>query len=125
MAGGGAGGSGLLDIPAINAATILEAKGGCGTDHQSIGDTKHGPGGSFIAVRQAAASINFTITPAGGLNGVNTNFGNDPHGATPGNDGTSYVDFDVIKATQPFKPNIDSVRINKTVPILTSMALAM
>ncbi|MET0394277.1 MAG: LamG-like jellyroll fold domain-containing protein [Chitinophagaceae bacterium] len=117
MSGGGAGGSILLDISSVNTATVLETRGGRGADQQGASGVRHGPGGGggggFIAFRQPVASILYSITTTGGLNGVNTNIGNDPHGATSGGNGTNYTGFEIIRATQLFKPNIDSVRIRK------------
>lgn len=119
MAGGGAGGSILLQVnnfigPSFN----LSTNGGKGADatHTSAESPyEHGPGGGgsggAIWIIQAALPSNVSVAANGGINGVNINFGNSSYGSTPGANGTTLFNLILPVDIVPFTPNIDSVRI--------------
>lgn len=119
--GGGGGGSIFVDAPIVNSNCTLEAKGGNGADN-SYNDpitfpgtrlgTGGGGGGGLVAIKQTVVSALLVTNVNGGLNGVNTSHGNDPHGSTPGSSGAVINSFNTIWDAIPFKKNIDSVRIN-------------
>ncbi len=116
MAGGGAGGSILLDIINISGGAKIEARGGKGSDQISAGfNGRHGPGGGggggVIAVAQTAIPGSYTTDVSGGKNGVNINYSNDPWDAQPGKKGILIADFKITTADVLFKKNIDSVLI--------------
>ena len=117
MSGGGAGGSILLDITTINGTVAVEAKGGKGADHIAK-NVMHGPGGGggggVIAVRQLSTPPQYSFNLSPGINGVNTNHGNNPYGATPGKAGISINNVAPFIDQVIFKPNIDSVRIKES-----------
>ncbi|THU39189.1 T9SS type B sorting domain-containing protein [Niastella caeni] len=115
MSGGGAGGTIVTDIQTITNAVTVEVKGGNGADHVSINNRRHGSGGGggggFIALPQAVTWPLYNVAISGGMNGVNTNNGNDAYGSTPGINGIVINSFAIAQSTVPFKKNIDSVRI--------------
>ncbi|MCY7292574.1 MAG: gliding motility-associated C-terminal domain-containing protein, partial [Ferruginibacter sp.] len=62
-------------------------------------------------INNATLPAPLTIINSGGTNGVLTTAGNDPWGATGGTNGTNIFNLLIPISTQPFKPNIDSVKI--------------
>ena len=116
MGGGGAGGTVLLNIANYSDVVTSETKGGKGGDMENSGNlrvgTGGGGGGGVLWVTQPALPANLTATNNGGVNGVCTAYSNDPYGATAGQIGKSLFNLVIPISTLPFKPNIDSVRIN-------------
>jgi hypothetical protein len=117
MAGGGAGGSIVLDIANVLNSVAVEAKGGKGADHIAQ-NVLHGPGGGgaggVIMTSNSSFLPNYTINFPGGINGVNVYHGNDPYGATAGSAGVKYSDFKLLIDSVLFKKNIDSLKISDT-----------
>ena len=116
MGGGGAGGTILLNVSNYTDIINCEVKGGKGGDMENSGNlrvgTGGGGGGGVLWVTQPALPANLTATNNGGVNGVCTAYSNDPYGATAGQIGKSLFNLAIPVSTAPFKPNIDSVRIN-------------
>ena len=118
--GGGGGGNIFLNVPTIINSCVIEVKGGKGANN-SYNDpanypgvrlgTGGGGGGGLVAIQQTVTAPALTVAVNGGLNGVNTAHSNDPHGATPGDNGIVINSFNQVWDNIPFKPNIDSVRI--------------
>ncbi|MBS1743720.1 MAG: PKD domain-containing protein, partial [Bacteroidetes bacterium] len=127
MGGGGAGGTILLNTNNFINPIDVSAKGGKGADmsYLSISSPntpfRHGPGGggSGGLLWLKTNSLPSTLTPilTGGLNGINTFYGADPWGATPGGNGLNLFQLDVPVDTTLFTPNIDSVRIKDSLLI--------
>ena len=117
MAGGGAGGSILLDVNNITGQTNVEAHGGKGADHLAQ-NVLHGPGGGggggVIALAQITTPAQYNFNLKGGLNGVNIYHSNDPWGATAGSAGAVFNNFKPYIDQITFKKNIDSLKINET-----------
>ncbi|HSU28775.1 MAG TPA: LamG-like jellyroll fold domain-containing protein, partial [Chitinophagaceae bacterium] len=122
MGGGGAGGSILISTNTILDNTAVETKGGKGGD--MIGDVPlggrigagGGGGGGLFFTNSPSIPANITYTTTGGANGVLTQDANNPWGATAGQNGVSLVSLNVPFDLIPFKPNIDSVRIQASSP---------
>jgi gliding motility-associated-like protein len=119
MGGGGAAGSILLNINQYMDNVTVENKGGKGADMVGsvplggrIGAGGGGSGG-LLFIKPGALPAAVTNTNTGGVNGVLTQDANNPFGATPGQNGTILFNLIVPVDNVPFKPNIDSVRINK------------
>ena len=116
MGGGGAGGVIILNIANYNDATQCEVKGGKGGDMQAANNLRVGPGGGggggVLWITQNSLPANLIALNNGGLNGVCTAYSNSPYGATMGEVGKNLFNASVPISTIPFKPNIDSVRIN-------------
>lgn len=119
MGGGGAGGSVLLNIGSITDNSSIDIKGGKGADVSGssqlggrIGAGGGGGGGTFW-YSGAAIPGNLAVNAAGGLGGVLLTDANNPWGTTPGSIGINLTGLQLPISTVPFKPNIDSVRINK------------
>ncbi|MFS8081812.1 MAG: PKD domain-containing protein, partial [Ginsengibacter sp.] len=117
MAGGGAGGSIVLDIANVLNPVAVEAKGGKGADHIAQ-NVLHGPGGGggggMVMTSNSIFSTNYSINISGGINGVNVYHNNDPYGATSGSAGVQYSNFKLLIDSVPFKKNIDSVILRDT-----------
>jgi gliding motility-associated-like protein len=116
MGGGGAGGSTLLNITTYLDNISCETKGGKGADMQSAGNLRVGPGGGggagILWLKQNAIPASVTSVNTGGLNGVCTAYANDTWGSTPGQAGQTLFNLNLPITTIPFRPNIDSVKIN-------------
>lgn len=88
MGGGGAGGTVLIKASAYLDNIAVNVKGGKGADMNGEAQLQEGPGGggSGGVVWLSAPSLPalVSVTNTGGINGVNTLFGNDPYNATPG-----------------------------------------
>ena len=116
MGGGGAGGTIVLDISNYTDNTVLDTKGGKGADMVAAGFLKVGPGGGGgggkIIFSNPAVPANVSVSNSGGINGVATGYSNDPFGATSGATGTNLFNIVFPIDLTPFRPNIDSVRIN-------------
>lgn len=120
MGGGGSGGTVLLNIPNLTGNTSFEMKGGKGGDmtanaplYGRIGPGGGG-GGGVLWTSSAVLSPLITLDVSGGVRGVLLQDGNNPWGTTAGNDGVNYLNLVLPVDNVPFKPNIDSVRIQKT-----------
>lgn len=129
MSGGGAGGSILLDILNVSGSINIEAKGGKGADQPAtMYNGRTGPGGGggggMIGFSQTAIPGSYTLNLTGGVNGTNTGYANDPWHAQPGQNGVAIPNMQIARATVPFKPNIDSVRINDQIVNCLSMEFA-
>jgi gliding motility-associated-like protein len=119
MGGAGAGGTVLLNINnQILDNAMIENKGGKGADMIGsvplggrIGAGGGGSGG-LLFLKNNSLPANITNINNGGLNGVLTTDGNNPWGATPGQNGITLFNLLIPFDTVLFKPNIDSVRIN-------------
>ncbi|MEO8405115.1 MAG: LamG-like jellyroll fold domain-containing protein, partial [Chitinophagaceae bacterium] len=117
--GGGAGGTILLNYTSITTPLSVSAKGGKGDDNiaQPI-EGLHGPGGGggggIVWTNKPGADANLSIAVNGGLSGVNLNQGNDPWGATAGDNGATVNNLVLPIDAVVFKANIDSVKMNKT-----------
>lgn len=121
MGGGGAGGTVLLKANNYVNNLPVKTNGGAGADVSFSwppapgNPNKHGPGGGggggVIWVSQSAIPGNISTSFMGGINGLNTGYGNDPWGATAGQNGVSLQNLILPIDTSLFKKNIDSVRI--------------
>ena len=125
MPGGGGGGAVLLNINQYLDNSVVQKKGGNGIDMiTAITSGRIGPGGGggggmlFIKNPTLPAAVNSINT--GGLNGVLTQDGNNPYGATPGAAGLNLFNLVIPFDTVLFKPNIDSVRIKDSITICRS-----
>lgn len=114
--GGGAGGTILLKFNTSIGDITGSVKGGNGDFCTPPGGDPHGPGGGggggivWISQSSVPAAVNFIIS--GGVNGTNTNLGNNSLGSTPGLTGMVLTGLQLPFAQAPFQPNIDSVRFN-------------
>lgn len=120
--GGGAGGTVILNIPAILNNAIIEAQGGKGADMNAdvplygrIGPGGGGGGGVFWS-SSSTQPANISFIANGGDRGVLTQDGNNPWGTTVGNAGTVVFQYHLPAEGTEFQPNIDSVRFN-AIPI--------
>jgi gliding motility-associated-like protein len=117
MGGAGGGGAVLIKTNTFIGNTIVEAIGGKGANMTASGFLKVGPGGGggsgVLYLSNPSLSANISVTNNGGTNGVCTAYSNNPFGATPGQNGTTLFNLVVPIDNILFKPNIDSVRINK------------
>mgnify|MGYP000872391999 CR=1 FL=1 len=121
MGGGGAGGTILLKSNTYLNNLPVKANGGTGADVSFSwppapgNPNKHGPGGGggggIIWLSQGTAPVNISTSLVGGINGLNTGYGNDPWGSTAGQNGISVLNLKLPIDTILFKTNIDSVRI--------------
>jgi gliding motility-associated-like protein len=127
MGGGGAGGTLLLNITQYLDNALIENKGGKGAD--MIGGpiaiagrigAGGGGGGGLTFLKPNSLPANVSITNTGGLNGVLTQDGNNPWGATPGAAGQNLFNLIVPVSNAAFQKNIDSVRIKDSILICTS-----
>ncbi|MBS1571003.1 MAG: PKD domain-containing protein, partial [Bacteroidetes bacterium] len=118
MGGGGAGGTILMDF--VNSDILkINLSGGKGANmNNSYNFGKLGPGGGggggSLWINSSSiptTNVNFN----GGAAGVNSNLGNDPFGATKGQDGIINYNLLIPFDNIPFKNNIDSLRIDETV----------
>ncbi|MDP4263903.1 MAG: PKD domain-containing protein [Bacteroidota bacterium] len=120
MGGGGAGGTILLNIDNFGGDLRYITKGGQGGNTIVGGFGRLGPGGG------ASGGVTWFKSPSlpaniasqadgGGINGVNTEYTNDPWGATPGEEGLQVFNLQIPIDNIPFKPNIDSVKIKDSV----------
>ncbi len=119
MGGGGGGGSVLLDIAtAVDNISVI-TNGGNGADMSGIFSGRLGPGGGggggVVWLSTSTIPANILIQNNGGLNGICTDSGGDPWGATPGENGVNLFDLAMPNDTILFTPNIDSVRIKDSV----------
>lgn len=115
MGGGGAGGTGLLDINNYLDNATVETKGGKGADMTASGFLKVGPGGGgsggVLWLDKPSIPANLTYVSNGGASGVATGYGNDPFGASAGSNGINLLNLQLPIDNVLFIPNIDSVRI--------------
>ncbi len=117
--GGGSGGTILIENNNYLPATQIDAKGGKGGDliiyNPPAGADKIGPGGGgsggVVWFNSVSSPANTSSALDPGANGVIIPNGNDPWGATPGQNGTTLFNLVVPVDNIPFKTNIDSVRI--------------
>ena len=122
MSGGGAGGSVFINILNVSGVSIIESKGGKGADNsyndpvlypnKKLG-TGGGGGGGYVGIAQAVTSPLFLINTVGGISGVNTAHGNDPHQAETGQNGVLLNSFPLNISNTLFKANIDSIKITR------------
>jgi gliding motility-associated-like protein len=116
MGGGGGGGSSLLNITNYLDNISCETKGGKGGDMLSAGNLRVGPGGGggggILWLKQSTPAVNVTAINTGGLNGICVAYSNTAFGATPGQAGQTLFNLNLPITSIPFKPNIDSVKIN-------------
>ncbi len=114
MGGGGSGGTLLFNINQVIGTFNCNISGGKGGNMTVGGNGRLGPGGGgsggVIWAKQASVP-GVTINQAGGANGVATSFGNDPWGATAGQNGITLFNLKIPVDTLPFQKNIDSLRI--------------
>ncbi|HEX7845408.1 MAG TPA: PKD domain-containing protein, partial [Chitinophagaceae bacterium] len=115
--GGGSGGTILLNYNTASANIPVSVKGGNG-DYcvPPAPQGPHGPGGGggggIIWTNKTSVATDISVNIAGGVNGTNTNFANNPWGATAGNRGDTLKGLVLPIADVLFKSNIDSVRID-------------
>ncbi len=117
--GGGSGGTVLLKINNYLDNVEVEARGGSGGDlvlfNPGAGAGRIGPGGGggggTIWLSQNSVPPLLATTIAGGNSGVIIDDANNPWGATNGADGQIQNGLQIPVAINPFKPNIDSIRI--------------
>ena len=125
--GGGGGGSVLIENSNLIANTNVDIRGGKGGDlivYFLPNATRIGPGagggaGIFWSNNISLPS-NIIVNKTGGINGVIIPNGNDPYGATPGQDGLSLFNLKLPIDTVLFKKNIDSVRIKDSATACSS-----
>lgn len=120
MGGGGAGGTILFNVNSYKGNLVFNTKGGQGANMVVGGYGRLGPGGGGsggVTWFKSASLPPNTVgqANAGGINGSNTEYANDPWGATPGGDGQIFFNLQVPIDNIPFKPNIDSVRIKDSI----------
>ncbi|MEO7922235.1 MAG: PKD domain-containing protein [Chitinophagaceae bacterium] len=119
MGGGGAAGTILLRVNQVLDNSSVENKGGKGAD--MIGSValggRIGPGGGgsggLLFLKSPALPANIINSNTGGANGVLVQDANNAWGASSGQNGSVLFNLAVPITTTLFKPNIDSVRINK------------
>ena len=118
MGGGGAGGTVLITVNTFLDNITISRNGGKGANVSS-GATqagKIGPGGGgaggllLISKPNVPAQVN--SISLGGQNGILVLDNNSNWGATSGTNGINLFNLNIPISTLPFKPNIDSVRIN-------------
>ena len=121
MYGGGGGGVVALYVDYIADALYVETRGGKGASVSAsfvpggrVGPGGGGGGGVFF-LNKTALTVNETHDAAGGFNGVIYADGNNPWGAGSGTEGITMFDMPDPVSIDPFKPNIDSVRINNSI----------
>lgn len=114
--GGGSGGSVLLNYSTLLQPLSINVKGGNG-DFSTAALPQinvHGPGGGggggIVWINKPTVEAALTPTVTGGVNGTNINLGNNPWGATAGENGMTLNNLVLPIDNTPFKPNIDSVR---------------
>lgn len=118
MGGGGGGGTILLSVTNSIDGTTVQTAGGMGADMfgSIIPGGRVGPGGGggggafFINSPSLPGSVG--VINNGGMNGTLILDSGNPWGATSGNDGLTLFDLVLPIDAVPFKPNIDSVRMN-------------
>ena len=117
--GGGAGGAILLNVQNFMNNVVIECIGGNGGDQlPTFGcvGTGGGGGGGFIGLVQANIPAQVSTSLLGGKAGKILTPGypcsNTTYGATDGNPGGASANILIPISTIPFKPNIDSVKIN-------------
>ncbi|CAN5413857.1 hypothetical protein BH11BAC3_BH11BAC3_33040 [soil metagenome] len=118
MGGGGGGGAVLLQSKIFADPVNIEVKGGKGADMNGELAGKLGPGGGGGGGSCWLSSGSLptgNILLDGGKNGVNIDFSNDSFGATSGLAGMTLLKLIIPIDTTPHTPNIDSVRIGKTI----------
>ncbi len=117
MAGGGAGGTVLLDVNNFVDPTIIQTNGGKGGDMTgpAIVSGRIGPGGGggggVLWLKSGSLPANVTHVTSGGGNGGITELSNEPWGATGGQPGFHLFNLKIEIDTSMFYKNIDSVRI--------------
>jgi gliding motility-associated-like protein len=114
--GGGGGGTVLLNYQNLLGSLNVSTTGGNGDNTITSTPTwNHGPGGGggggVVWVNKPTIGGGLSINLNGGVNGVNTNLGNNPWGATAGTNGISLTNLVLPITATLFKVNIDSVRI--------------
>ncbi|MBL7703559.1 MAG: gliding motility-associated C-terminal domain-containing protein [Ferruginibacter sp.] len=124
MGGGGAGGSVILAINSFADNNIQNVNGGKGANLEvytaAAGRVGPGGGGSggVVWFKSASLPANNTVQNTGGVNGVIVPNASNPWGATAGSAGLNLFNLVIPVATNPFKPNIDSVRFNNVTACL-------
>lgn len=117
MGGGGGGGAVLIKSNNVLDNLVVENMGGKGADMTAAGFLKVGPGGGggagVLFISNAALPATISLATNGGIGGVCTAYSNNAFGATAGQNGTNLFNLVIPVDNTPFKPNIDSVRINK------------
>jgi gliding motility-associated-like protein len=122
MGGGGAGGTVLLSANTFANAFTINVSGGKGGDmHATLAGGRIGPGGGgsggVVWLKQSSLPSGITIVNGGGKSGVLLQGNNNAHGATDGVAGLNIFNLNIPVSIAPFKPNIDSVRINFNPPV--------
>lgn len=111
--GGGSGGTILLQTQNYISPLNIMAHGGHGGDMTQPGSLNHGPGGGggggVVWVSSAAFPAAVSANLIKGSNGLNTMNGNNPWGATSGQDGIILTSFSTQYSSVPFQKNIDTV----------------
>ncbi len=121
--GGGGGGVVLLNIKNYLTPAAIINRGGNGGDLRSFNKTffrdRLGPGagagGGIVWLSSPTIPANLSVDIAGGKNGVIISDNNNPYGATSGQTGLQLFDLKIPIDTITYTPNIDSVRIGKTI----------
>ena len=121
MGGGGAGGTILLKFNTLINGIVAETTGGSGANVSYAAPTapadlnKHGPGGGgsggVVWISKPSLPSGAYAWVSGGSNGRNLWYGDDPWGATSGQNGLILTNLLLPVDTLPFTKNIDSVRI--------------
>lgn len=119
--GGGGGGTILIDNTIYSGSTNIDVSGGKGGDlvifNNATGAGRIGPGGGggagAVWFNSSSLPPNVTVTKNGGATGVIIQNNNDPWGATAGQPGVNVFNLNMPVDVNPFKKNIDSVKINE------------
>jgi len=126
MGAGGAGGTVLVNSNNYINNLLIDVSGGKGADMIAsvAAPGKVGPGGGggggVVWVKQNTLPAAVVVTNTGGSNGVITQGGNDPYGATPGLNGINVFSLVVPFDNIAFRKNIDSVRIKDSLTTCSS-----
>jgi gliding motility-associated-like protein len=112
--GGGSGGTVLLDVNNIAGSLAINSSGGNGgnlSNSNPGGYSAPGGGGGGGLLWLKSSTLNTNHTTVGGQKGVFVAL-NESGGATDGAAGGALINLVLPITTIPFKPNIDSVKIN-------------
>jgi gliding motility-associated-like protein len=107
-AGGGGGGTILINYGNLLDSASTSSKGGNGDNCIAIPDWFHGPGGGggggIIWINKPVNDPLLSTTTSGGIPGTNLNIGNNPWGATAGQNGSILFNLTIPVANIPFVP---------------------
>ncbi len=117
MGGGGAGGTIVMNVRQHLTNSIIENKGGNGANMIGFaagGKVGAGGGGGagVLMINSGSLPAQISNVNTGGANGVNTQFANNPWGATPGGPGNTLYSVVVPIDNVLFKPTFDSAKLH-------------